>query len=303
MTAPKRLPAAYLAALTLALLVLEPAGAEATQAVELRFAARVGAQPVHCGTTYTGIGLTKAALFLQDFRVYVSSIRLLTQEGGDVPVALAPDGVWQNDQVALLDFEDATGNCNGNAPTNDRVRGTVPAGRYVGVAFEIGVPFAINHQDPTLAVAPLNYSALTWPWAGGYKFTTIDFDTKPAAERKLLPVDGSAERVSASGFSVHLGSTGCVSSGPRVPPQAPCANPNRPSYRFEAFAPARDMIVLDLAALLSGTDVTVNMLESPSGCMSFPKDDDCIAIMDRFGLAFRGQPSAGQKFVRVERAP
>jgi len=29
-------------------------------------------------------------------------------------------------------------------------------------------------------------------------------------------------------------------------------------------------------------------------------DDDCIAIMDRFGLPFRGKPSAGQTFVRIE---
>ena len=275
--------------------------AEAAQPVELRFAARVGAEPVRCGTTYSGIGKTQASLFLQDFRVYVSGFRLLAADGREVPVALTPDGVWQNEKVALLDFEDASGNCNGNAPTNARVRGTVPRGKYRGVAFEIGVPFEINHQDPTLAAAPLNFSALTWPWAIGYKFTTIDFDTKPPAERTLVPIESSKERVSASGFSVHLGSTGCASSGPRVPPQAPCANPNRPSYRFDAFDPARDVLVLDLAALLAGTDVTVNMPGSASGCMSFPNDDDCVDIMDRFGLPFRGRASAGQKFVRVER--
>jgi len=269
--------------------------------VELRFAARVESEPARCGATYTGIGCTHASMFLQDFRVYVSGFRLLKADGTEVPVALTPDGVWQNEEVALLDFEDATGNCNGNAPTNDRVKGTVPDGQYTGVVFEIGVPFALNHQDPTLAGPPLNFSALTWPWAFGYKFTTIDFDTKPPGERKMVAVEGMTEKISVSGFSVHLGSTGCASSGPRVPPQAPCANPNRPVYRFDAFDPRADVLVMDLAALLAGTDVTVNMPETPSGCMSSPKDDDCTAIMDRLGLPFRGKASSGQKFVRVER--
>jgi uncharacterized repeat protein (TIGR04052 family) len=282
-------------------ITLASAAADAAQPVELRFSARVGAEPVRCGTTYTGIGRTKAALFLQDFRIYVSAIRLVASDGREAPLTLPPHGVWQNEKVALLDFEDASGNCNGNALTNDRVRGTAPAGEYRGVVFEIGVPYEINHQDPTLAPAPLNFSALTWPWSIGYKFTTIDFDTRPPAERTMLPIEGSSEKVSASGFSVHLGSTGCASSGPRVPPQAPCAHPNRPSYRFDAFDPARDVLVLDLAALLVGTDVTVNMPKSASGCMSFPNDDDCVDIMDRFGLAFRGRPSSGQKFLSVER--
>lgn len=274
--------------------------------VELRFAARVGQQPVRCGTTYSGVGLTKASMFLQDFRIYVSAFRLLTRDGREVPVALTPDGLWQSEEVALLDFEDGSGNCNGNGPTNDRVRGTVPDGEYQGIVFELAVPFAVNHQDPTLAGPPLNFSALTWPWSIGYKFTTIDFDTAPAAASPSLPsppAGGSHGKDSATGFSVHLGSTECASSGPRVPPQAPCANPNRPVYRFAAFDPDRDLLVMDLGALLAGTDVTVNMPKSPSGCMAFPGDDDCVDIMDRFGLAFRGKASAGQKFFRVEHRP
>ena len=56
--------------------------------------------------------------------------------------------------------------------------------------------------------------------------------------------------------------------------------------------------MLDLGALLSGTDVTVNAPKSASGCMAFTDDDDCIAIMDRFGLTFRGKASSGQTFVK-----
>ena len=291
--------------ITLLALLLSGLSATTTLAkpIEIRFAARVGDTPVRCGTPYPGVGLSRASIFLQDFRVYVSAFRLLTKDGQEVPVTLTPDQLWQNDQVALLDFEDATGNCNGNGPQNDVVRGTVPDGEYQGIVFELAVPFAQNHQDPTLAGPPLNFSALAWPWSIGYKFTTIDFDTKPA--EGAAPATKSVEPAgeSATGFSVHLGSTECASKGPRVPPQAPCANPNRPVYRFPEFDVDKNLLVMDLGALLAGTDVTVNMPQSPSGCMAFPMDDDCIDIMDRFGLTFRGKTSAGQKFFRVESRP
>jgi len=274
--------------------------AHANRPVTITFDARVNGQPAACGETYQGVGRTSAALFLQDFRVYVSAVRLVAQDGRETAVTLTPDQVWQNDRVALLDFENGSGNCNGNAPTNHQIEGTIPPGDYRGIVFDIGVPFELNHQDPTLALAPLNYSALTWPWRAGYKFTTIDFDTQPASARKLIPIEGTNETRSATGFSVHLGSTGCVSSGMRVPPQTPCGNSNRPTYRFHTFDSATQVLVLDLGALLAGTDVTTNTPMTASGCMSSPDDDDCVDIMDRFGLPFRGKPSSGQQFIRID---
>jgi len=271
--------------------------------VELRFAARVGKEPATCAKTYRDVGTSHASMFLQDFRIYVSAIRLIAKDGTEVPLTLTADDRWQNESVALLDFENGSGNCNGNGPINDRIKGSVPLGDYRGVAFDIGVPFEMNHQDPTLAGAPLNYSALTWPWSVGYKFTTIDFDTKPPGERTMMSMmEGAHEQTSATGFSVHLGSMECASSGPRVPPKATCGSPNRPTYRFDPFDAQKDVLILDLRALLEDTDVTRNMPKSASGCMAFAKDDDCVAIMDRFGLTFRGKPSSGQKFIRVERA-
>ncbi len=164
--------------------------------------------------------------------------------------------------------------------------------------FEIGVPFDLNHKDPTLAAAPLNYSGLTWPWRIGYKFTTIDFDT---ANKPNAPTQQHAGMpgMAASGFSIHLGSTDCGEGSPTTPPTSPCTNANRASYRLDGFNPRTGKVVLDLGALLASTDVTVNAPGSASGCMSFTSDDDCIAIMDRLGLAFRGKASAGQAFVKA----
>lgn len=262
----------------------------AQQPVEIRFDARVGTEPARCGRAYADIGTAKAGLRFQDLRIYVSAVKLIDASGRAVPVTLTPDDQWQSDQVTLLDFEDGTGNCNGNAATNRVVRGTVPAGDYRGLIFEIGVPQAVNHQDPTLAAAPLNVTALTWPWRVGYKFTTIDLQTS----------GGAGGPNAATGFSIHLGSTGCGEGSPMTAPSAPCANPNRPSYRLDGFDPAKSTVILDMSALLAGTDITVNAPKSASGCMSFPGDGDCLAIFDRLGLPFDGKPSTGQKWVRAE---
>jgi uncharacterized repeat protein (TIGR04052 family) len=261
-----------------------------TQPAEIRFDARVGAQPARCGRAYTGVGTAKAGMTLQDLRLYVSAVRLIGGDGREVPVTLTPDDKWQSDQVTLLDFEDGTGNCNGNSGTNQVVRGTVPAGTYRGLIFEIGVPRSVNHQDPTLASAPLNVTAMTWPWRIGYKFTGIDLETS----------GGSAGPNAATGFSIHLGSTECGKGSPMTAPTTPCANGNRPSYRLDKFDPASSTVVLDIGSLLAETDITINAPDSGSGCMSFHGDGDCTAIMDRLGLPFDGKPSSGQKWVRVE---
>jgi uncharacterized repeat protein (TIGR04052 family) len=268
-----------------------PAFAETlAQPVEIRFEARVGKEPARCDRAYTGVGKANAGMRLQDLRVYVSALRLLGADGQEVPVNLTPDGQWQSDQVALLDFENRTGNCNGTAATNAVVRGKVPAGTYRGLLFEIGVPRGINHQDPTLASPPLNVTALTWPWRYGYKFVTIDLETS----------GGDAGPNHATGFSIHIGSTGCGEGSPTTPPGTPCGNSNRPSYKLEGFDPNSSKVVLDLGALLSETDITVNAPTTASGCMSIPGDADCTGIMSRLGLPFDGRPSTGQRWVRAE---
>jgi uncharacterized repeat protein (TIGR04052 family) len=266
--------------------------AQGVQNFTIRFDARAGESSIRCGQSLTGIGSTGASVALQDFRVYVSNFRLISRTGAETPLRLTPDGAFQSDRVALLDFENASGNCNGNAATHTSVEGRAPAGDYVGLVFDLGVPVDLNHQDPTLAAAPLNFSALTWPWRYGYKFTTIDLETGRAPGASQMGHE-------ASGFSIHLGSVECGEGSPRTPPETPCAAPNRPSFRLDAFNPQTQMVVLDLAALLANTDVTVNDPGSASGCMSTADDDDCVAIMDRLGLSFRGQASRGQHFVRT----
>jgi len=78
--------------------------------------------------------------------MYVSEVHLIEASGRVVPVTLAQDGIWQFENIALIDFENGSGACrNGTAPTNTTVRGSVPPGNYTGVRLTLGVPSARSY--------------------------------------------------------------------------------------------------------------------------------------------------------------
>jgi uncharacterized repeat protein (TIGR04052 family) len=277
------------AALALAACSTAPSTPKTAQ-VSLNFAAQINGQPFACGQRYDGVGTTRSSITPSDFRMYVSEVKLLRQDGSAVPVQLAQDGIWQHQNVALIDFENGTGPCrNGTTATNTAVRGQVPAGDYVGVELTVGVPFAQNHQDPTVAPAPLNSTAMFWNWQGGYKF--IKFDTtssgistdKPAAPNAMGPV---------TRYSVHLGSTACAGDSKTQAPSA-CQNPNRMTVRLNQFDLAKNTVVVDMGAVLAQANVDVNAKGTSPGCMSFLKDADCPPVMNALGLAYDGVAAAG----------
>lgn len=295
-----------------------------TERVELRFAAMFGDAAFQCGRSYDGIGSTASRVTPTDLRFYVSDVALVDAQGRETPVALEQDGRWQLRNVALLDFEDGTGPCAGGTPDRrDRVIGTVPAGTYTGMRFTLGVPFELNHDDPTTAPSPMNLTAMFWSWQGGYKFLKLDMNTRglsaamPAqggsghgSSRHGSSAHGSAGHGSsghgsathgggvggkhaATGYALHLGSTMCAASGPTSKPTA-CANPNRVEVRLPGFDLKRDVVVADLRALLAGTNVDVNAPNTSPGCMSFPNDPDCMGVMQRLGAPYGGVASTGQ---------
>ena len=104
-------------------------------AVSIRFRAVVGDRELACGRSYAGLGATKSTITPQDFRFYVHNARLVDEAGREVEIDLRQDGKWQLDDVALLDFEDASGACsNGTPETNRGIVGTVTGGgRYRGL--------------------------------------------------------------------------------------------------------------------------------------------------------------------------
>jgi len=288
--------------------------------VTLRFAMNVGEQAAACGRSYPGVGSAGTEVTFTDLRFYVSNIRLINAQGQEVPLELTQDGVWQYQNVALLDFEDGSAGCSegGNTATNNVVKGSVPAGRYTGVAFDMGVPFALNHLDVTAAPSPLNIQALWWNWQGGYKFMRVDMltggaptaatemgapaptmemgATAPASQGEMH--DNKAPAPNA--WFIHLGSTGCRSSDRATPPAAPCSNPNLVPVRLEGFDPGKSVIVADLASLLQGVPLNQNTPEPP-GCMSGPKDPDCPALFSGLGLDLAtGAVTGAQQLFRLQ---
>jgi uncharacterized repeat protein (TIGR04052 family) len=245
----------------------------------------VGSQDFACGQLYTGVGTSATTYEPKDFRLYIHNVRLLSH-GTEVPVTLTDDGAWQRDGLALLDFENKTGLCsNGTEATNDRLVGTVPADHYTGLRFTVGVPFEKNHLDVSTAAAPLNVSTLFWSWEGGYKFLRMDGRTRG------LP----------NGHSLHVGSTACQTSGPNQ--VTSCQNANRFEVELADFDPTQSQrVVLDVAALFSGSNLDVNQSQSAPGCQSTFDDADCAPLFQRLGLAFGDTQAnpANQLFFRKE---
>lgn len=260
-------------------------GGGATMTVEIPFAAEVGTAPFDCTQTFDNLGTTNATASITDFRFYVHDVVLIDAAQNRVAVTLDQDGLWQYENVALLDFENKTGACaNGTTETNKVVRGVVPEGTYVGVGFKLGVPAELNHLDNAQAPSPLNLTALFWAWTSGYKYLRVD----------------SIATGAAGPFNLHVGATGC-SGDPAMGDDVTCANPNVASVDLTPFDLATNTVVADYGAAVAGADLLVDGGGAP-GCMSGGTDPECEAIFPNLGVDIAsGDPSpATLTFFRVE---
>ena len=257
---------------------IDAAGVDATtsQAVTINFDARVGAMQAQCGMMYADQGSNDNEVEFLDLRFYVSNVRLLNGTT-ESPVTLTASA-FQSATVGLLDFEDMSGNCEGNTVTNTSLTGTVPVGTYDGIVFDLGVPFDLNHTDPIAATteAPLDIMSLHWAWLTGRRFAKID--VQPTGEAR---------------WNFHLGSTACMNGGggPTVPPTAECTRPNRPEIRIAGFDAAADTINVMVDELLNESDLEANTAATPPGCQSFSAptmqamfDADCTEAFVNLGL-------------------
>jgi uncharacterized repeat protein (TIGR04052 family) len=197
----------------------------------------------------------------------VHDVELLAGDA-TVPVTLEQDGVWQHENVALLDFEDKVGACaNGTTETNVTVRGTVPVASYDGVRFKLGVPFELNHAAAATAPSPLNLTALFWNWQGGYKFLRADFVAEGA--------DGP--------FNLHLGSTGC-DGDPSTGGTTSCMRPNVTQVTLPTFDAASDVVVVDYGAVVADASLAGPDAGGAPGCMSGVMDPECGTIFANLGI-------------------
>ncbi|HEU4533634.1 MAG TPA: MbnP family copper-binding protein [Polyangiaceae bacterium] len=262
-------------------------GAPAARDVSVEFSARVAGQPFACSSTYTGLGTKATTVRPLDFRLYVYDVALVSRGGEVVPLALEDDGVWQREGLALLDFEDGSGDCaTGSPETNVAVRGKAPArDDYAGLRFRLGVPEAMNHLDAATAPAPLNVPGLWWSWKGGYKFARIDFQTE-----------------AGSPYYFHMGATTCEGD---VGAGFACAYGNIADVSLDAFVPGTSRVVLDVADFYADSDLSLQpdmKTDFVPGCMAFAGDPECPAVFDKLGLSFEStSPGARpQSLFRIE---
>ncbi len=287
-------------ATTLFTICLSAAPALADVTMSIPFVAEIGGKPFSCAEVYP-LGTHQTEAGILDFRMFVANAVLVTKDDEVVPIVLDADGAWQSGNVALLDFEDGSGHCaNGTPQTNTTLRGTVPEGDYKWLRFEVGVPFELNHGDPTTAPSPLNMTAMFWNWRNGYKFIKLEASPTGMTDTAMTDAgepDGHGSK--AGDWFLHLGSTLCESLAPIQSPGQPCLNPNRVSVNLEGIDLGKSVVVVDPAPVLAATDIATNAPETSPGCMSAPDDADCAAVLPRLGLPFGDAPAAEQVLVTL----
>jgi len=254
------------------------------RAITLRFTPQVGNAAFACGQTYPNMGSEMTTISPRDFRFYLHDIKLIAANGARVPVTLDQDQTWQHQNLAMLDFEDFTGECkDGTVETNLTVRGMVPNGTYTGMSFVIGVPEAMNHVDLVTQPAPLNVTGLWWGWQFGHIFfaavTHTDITT---------PTPGTNDHY------IHIGSVECLGD-PEMGQAVVCNKPNRSFIELTGFDPLTQPIIADFGAVIE-----MSALTTSPGCHSFSQPE-CGFPFDRVGLNwFTGsQTPTTQKVFRV----
>jgi len=224
--------------------------------VEIHFAASLNDQTAICANVDQGLRLT-------DLRFYVSNVRVRSADGEWSSLTLVPDDTWQNESVALIDLEDGQGDClNGSLAINSVIHGQVEDDSINGIAFEIGVPESLNHQNSVMADPPLGYTEMHWHWTSGYKFMR------------------AGVRGDHDSFFLHLGSNRCEGSIGNI---QGCHGANRATMVLENFVPGGDKVIVDLSSLFHGVNFDDGR---PSECMSGPTNLDCEMVFLNLGLDF-----------------
>lgn len=239
----------------------------ATDDVVIRFAGSSDGTAAACDTEASA----PAGWKVRDLRFFVHDLRLVGENGEEVPVDLVDDGSWQGSGVALLDLQEDCGRVGNEV--RRIVVGTVPLDpestrrRWRGLRFRVGVPFALNHQDPAHALGPLARTSMHWNWRAGYKFLRF-----------------SAEEAGEDRWRLHLGSTGCEGLVGAI---EKCRYPSRPEVVLPGLDVETDTVVFDPALLFAVLDA-IPRQDRPTKCMGVPSAPGCRPVFPVLGLDEQG---------------
>lgn len=266
--------------------------------ITIDFDAVVGSEKLICSENGAAkkyiLGKASTEATIADFRYFVSNIKVNLSDGTTQNLTLTTNDFQYQvadkaTNVAILDFEDKTGNCYIDAETNKKIVGTIPAtlATVTGIEFMVGVPLELNHVQFPDSKA-LTRTGMAWSWQAGRKFTKLE----------TMPVSGLASfntttqsfgTPSLTGkFTMHLGSTGCTATEQMFKDGQgqECAQPNRVDLKFTAFNPEIQKIVLDYSKLLTSVDISKNY-GGAAGCMSGLTDPECMSTGTVAGSMFK----------------
>jgi uncharacterized repeat protein (TIGR04052 family) len=243
-----------------------------TEPVELRFEAVLGDAPVACGDVLQGVGEMELTRRLSELRFFVGDVALLDENGSAVAVSLTDDGVWQQPRLGVVDLDDAEGSCSGSPGEHAILTGEVPEGNYSGIRFRVGVPSNMTEADLAGNRAPLDRSDMQWPWAPAYNFFFLAVTTEDP--EGLLPSSGSAE----------TGIYSTVSIGGFAAASEDGADVWLPAVQVDGFEPSRDVLQVDLRAILQNLDLTTGGACMGSNLPPFPPMDGCSEALTALGL-------------------
>lgn len=278
----------------------ETSATATTKTVTIDFDAVVGNEKLLCSEEINGeniakeytLGKADTKTTIADFRYFVSNIKLILSDGTTAPLKLFNNSfqyqvTGKTTNVAILDFEDKTGNCYVDTDTNKSIVGTIPSttATITGIEFMVGVPLELNHVQFPDAKA-LTKTGMVWSWQSGRKFTKLE--TQPVAGLDSYNATTSAWTNSKTGkFTMHLGSTGCTATEQMFKDGngQECTQPNRVDLKFTAFNPEIQKVVLDYKELLTSVDVSKNF-GGAAGCMSGLTDPECMSTGSVAGSMF-----------------
>ena len=203
-------------------------------------------QLLNCDTTFS---IQDGKWRIRDFSLYLSQIEYQDLDGKWNKVELDV-GKESSSQVVLLTPECSTksNDYKWQIETKNNIE------KWQKVKFTLGVPFALNHENPIFQKSPLNVPSMFWVWRTGHKFLRLEMESEK------------------DDWLFHLGSVGCQAKSAIRAPEEPCQFPNTFTYEVDLLEVKQ--INLDVGVLLNGI-----VLDTDNSCKSSRENSACLKLI------------------------
>jgi uncharacterized repeat protein (TIGR04052 family) len=201
---------------------------------------------------------------IQQLAFFVSNLSLKSAQQSYPLTLLTSD--WQTSDIALIrpHLQDCDSTVVDPKPVADKYNSGLQFVSQISLAdadtlaFELSVPFEVNHQNPLVQPSPLNQPSMFWSWRSGHKFLRMDFQSNQGR------------------WAFHLGSVGCESASSVRSPVAPCKQANRLAFNLPKQKKQQSsQLVLHIDRLLEGLAI-----EPSASCLFHgSKQDSCDKLL------------------------